>query len=101
MLNYDAYVQSLNGAPKRDEHRHVLTLRLNKLLLNQNLKLSLFTYYSPSDRDAYLRPKVHYKVTDVWAVEVGGNIFLGKEDYTFFGQFQDNTNAYAGVRRNY
>ena len=101
MLNYDAYVQSLNGAPQRDEHRHVLTLRLTKLLLNQNLKLSLFTYYSPSDRDAYLRPKVHYKVTDVWAVEVGGNIFLGAEDYTFFGQFQDNTNAYAGVRRSF
>ncbi len=61
-------------------------------------RLALFTYYSPSDQDGYIRPKAHYKVNDQWAIEAGANIFVGKEGLTFFGQFQDNSNAYAGVR---
>jgi hypothetical protein len=81
-----------------DENRHVLTLRLAKLLMRQNLRLSLFTYYSPSDQDAYLRPNVKYKLSDNWSAEIGGNVFLGEHEHTFFGQFRDNSNLYASVR---
>jgi hypothetical protein len=99
MLDYSEYKSSLlPGAVQKDEHRHVLTLRLTRLMMNQNLKVSLFAYYSPSDQDAYFRPKIHYKVSDRWSVEAGGNIFTGKDEHTFFAQFQDNTNAYAGAR---
>jgi hypothetical protein len=99
MMDYDAYENSLPpGSNKADENRHVLTLRLTRLYWMQTLELSLFTFYSPSDEDAYLRPKVTHDLTDNWRVEVGGNIFLGQEKHTFFGQFEDNTNAYAGVR---
>jgi hypothetical protein len=66
--------------------------------MNQNLTLSLFTFYSPSDEDAYLRPKIQYKIDDHWSAEIGGNIFVGEEDHTFFGQFEKNTNVYGGVR---
>ena len=86
---------------KKDEFRHVLTLRLTQMLMNQNLKLSFFTFYSPSDADGYARPKIQYKINDYWTAEIGGNIFFGEEDYTFFGQFKDNTNAYAAVRFNF
>lgn len=99
MRDYDTYKKTLPvNTMARDEFRHLLTLRLTKLLMNQNLRLSMFVYYSPSDQDGYIRPKAHYKITDQWAVEAGANIFAGEEDHTFFGQFQDNTNAYAGVR---
>ena len=99
MQEHEAYKGTLPaGAASKDEFRHVLTLRLTKLLMNQNLRLSLFVYYSPSDQDGYIRPKIHYKVTDQWAIETGANIFVGKDEYTFFGQFQDNTNAYASIR---
>ena len=99
MQDHDAYSNTLPvGMPVKDKFRHVLTLRLTKLLMNQNLRLSLFTYYSPSDQDGYVRPKIHYKMTDQWALETGANFFAGKDDYTFFGQFKDNTNAYAGLR---
>ena len=98
MMDYSGYKSSLPpGAAQKDEYRHVITFRLTRLMMNQNLKLSLFAYYSPSDEDAYFRPKAHYKVSDRWAVEAGGNIFSGKDDHTFFGQFKDNTNAYAGT----
>ena len=100
MLDYDNYARSpfLLFFPKWDENRHLITLRLTKLLMDQNLVLSFFTYYSPSDNDAYLRPKATYKMNDQWTVEGGANIFLGREDHSFFGQFEATTNVYASVR---
>lgn len=97
-LQYGAYMRTLPpGAHAIDEFRQVITLRLTKFLLYQNLKLSLFTFYSPSDRDVYIRPNVHYKITDHWSVDAGANIFTGN-DHTFFGQFKNNTNVYLSVR---
>ena len=99
LQDYDAYVSNLpSGISARDEHRHLITLRLTQLLMNQNLTLSLFTFYSPSDEDAYLRPNVSYKLDDHWTASVGGNVFLGKKQHTFFGQFEDNSNIYASLR---
>ncbi len=97
--DYNQYLQNLRaGTPAADEYRHLLTVRLTKLLMNQNLILSLFSYYSPSDNDAYLRTKGRYKFSDRLTAEIGANIFFGSDAHTFFGQFADNTNAYAGLR---
>ena len=98
MLDYDQYKDNLPSGPARDRYRNLTTLRLTKLLMNQNLRLSLFTYYSPTDKDVYMRPNAHYKVSDNLAVELGSNIFFGDYPNTFFGQFHDNTNIYAGMR---
>lgn len=97
--DYDEYVHNLlPGMNKADEYRSLLTMRLTKLLMQQNLNLGVFIYYSPSDNDVYLRPKAKYKISDQWTAEVGGNIFSGANDYTFWGQFADNTNLYASLR---
>jgi hypothetical protein len=99
MLDYGEFLRALPpGTPRTDECHHVLTVRLTRLLMNQNLELSLFAFYSPSDADAYLRPCIHYKVDDHWSVEVGGNVFLEDTQHTFFGQFERNSNVYAAVR---
>ena len=99
MVHYENYEQSLPpGAHARDEYRHMLTGRLTQLLMDQNLTLSLFAYYSPSDNDGYIRPKFSYKLDDNWLLDGGFNLFWGENDYTFWGRFQDNTNAYVGVR---
>ena len=99
LMDHDKLVQTLPvGQPLPDEDRHVVTLRLTQLMWNQNLTLSLFTFYSPSDQDGYLRPAVSYKVTDNWLLTAGGNHFFGNQDTTFFGQFDDNSNLYAGTR---
>ncbi|GAB4259965.1 MAG: hypothetical protein Kow0092_08530 [Deferrisomatales bacterium] len=81
-----------------DRNRWWLTARYTGLFLQQNLTASLFVFYSPSEDDAYLRPKLQYKLTDEIRVTVGGNWFLGAHDDTFFGQFEDNTNLYARLR---
>ncbi|MCD6405349.1 MAG: hypothetical protein J7M19_05950, partial [Planctomycetes bacterium] len=64
----------------------------------QNLTLSFFAFYSPGDRDAYIRPNISYKLNDHWSADMGGNVFIGHDERTFFGRFEDNTNVYVGLR---
>jgi hypothetical protein len=97
--DYSAYESSLSeDSILDDEFRHVITLRLTKQLMNQNLILSFFSFYSPSDEDFYFRPVLHYKIDDHWTAIVGGNIFTGEQEHTFFGQFEKNSNIYAGIK---
>ncbi len=98
LLRYQDYRATFEGGHPRDALRHVLTVQLTKLLMNQNLELSLAGYWSPSDHDAYLRPKILYKWTDSIKQEVGANIFLGQRDDTMFGQYKANTNIYMALR---
>lgn len=98
MKDHDKHHDSLPpDSPERSENRHVVTLRLTRRLMQQDLTLSFFGYYSPFDDDGYLRPKVHYRLDDAWFVELGANLFFGDKE-TFFGQFNNNTNVYAAVR---
>ena len=99
LLDYDDYRNSLpTTQAARDEYRQVLTLRLTKLLRQQTLTLSLFSYWSPSDQDYYLRPNLKYKLTDNWLLTAGGNLFGGARVHTFFAQLNNNSNLYAGLR---
>jgi hypothetical protein len=41
---------------------------------------------------------VKYKLNDALLLTAGGNLFGGERRQTFFGQFADNTNIYAGIR---
>lgn len=92
---HSAFVSQLpDGATAPDRTRHLLTMRLTKFAMMQNLQLSLFTFWSPSDRDGYLRPNILYKIDDNWSIGGGANLFFGKEQSTFFGQFENNTNGY-------
>jgi hypothetical protein len=98
MQNYDRYVVDVSADTARDEFRQVVTLRLTQMLMDQNLILSLFTFYSPSDQDAYFRPSATYKLSDHWKLSVAGNLFIGENDYTFFSQFEENSNLALSVR---
>lgn len=98
MLDYGQYKDSAPTGLNHDRDRHLITLRLTKLLMNQNLTCSLFTYFSPSDKDVYARPNINYKLSDNLTVEGGANIFFGDYPDTFFGQFENNTNIYTAVR---
>jgi len=99
MLDYDEYKEAQPfWVHNKDQDRLVTTIRLTRQLLNQNLILSWFMYYSPTDQDSYLRPNIRYKINDNWWVEGGANIFIGNEPYTFFGQFMENSNIYIGAR---
>jgi hypothetical protein len=101
LSDYGALRDSLPlEAERPDRVRHLVTLRLTKLLFNQNLTLSGFNFWSPNDKDGHLRLRASYKLTDDWLMEVGGNVFYGDEA-TVFGQLEDNTNVFFGVRRDF
>lgn len=97
-LDYSAYEAGLTTTPARDRFRHLITMQITQLLLNQTLTLVLSSYFSPSDQDAYLKPSIAYKCTDNLTLETGANLFFGKQEHTFFSQFEDNSNIYTAVR---
>ncbi len=98
ILEHDAYREALAIGEPRDRTRHVVTARITRLMRDQRLTLSVFAYLSPSDRDGYLMPRATYRITDRWSIEGGGNLFFGDEDFTFFGQFENNSNVNFAAR---
>lgn len=97
--NYGALIGS-SPTPEfePDRSRHVLTNRLTYRTGRDRLTLSLFTFYSPSDHDYYLRPTVSFRHSDRWSFTGGWNLFGGDRPHTFFGQLEDNSNAYFRAR---
>jgi len=84
-----------------DKNQHLLTLRITLLSHSQNVTWSLFTFASPSDDDAYLRGSWSWKATDQWKLATGFNLFEGRRDSSFFGQFERNTNLWIAVRHGF
>ena len=98
-LDYSNYQDNLLPNDYRwDEFRHVLTNRITKLYMNQTLRISLFTFWSPSDNDGYVRPSASYDITDQWKTTLGANLPWGEDEHTFFGQMKRNKNVYLRVR---
>ncbi len=99
MDDYGAYRASLpTGFPARDHFRGVVSVRFTQWLRYQTLKLSLFAAFSPTDVDYFLQPEITYKVMDKLGITVGMNIFGGKDETTFFGQFEESDNAFLNIR---
>jgi hypothetical protein len=98
LLDYENLIAS-SPAPQweQEEIRHLLTARLTQRLKQDTWTLSLFTYWSPNERDGYARPVVTHKYSDAVAVTVGGNFMWG-DDHTFFGQLENNNNLYLRLR---
>lgn len=90
-----------NPAYVPEEFRHVLTARLTYAMSRDNLRWSLFTFYSPSDRDYYFRPAMHYRWSDAVSTTLGGNLFGGEQRHTLFAQMTENSNVYARIRYSY
>ena len=98
MKDYASYKATLpSGFPRQDHVHHVLTARLTRFYKYQTWKLSLFSFYSPSDQDGMLIPEVWHAFTDRLNLTVGANIFMGQHPTTFFGQYRHDNNVYARI----
>lgn len=86
------------GMTARPETRDVLTARLTRSFLDQRLMANLFIADSPSDKDGYVRADLSYNISDALRLNVGINHFYGDSEQTFYGQFQDDSNAYFGLQ---
>ncbi|MFH1756183.1 MAG: hypothetical protein ABIA59_10840 [Candidatus Latescibacterota bacterium] len=98
LQNYDELLDN-SPAPQyeAEEIRHLMSTRLMYRLRQQTVTMMLFAFYSPNDKDAHLRPSISYKWSDAVAVTAGGNVMFGDDD-TFFGQLEENNNAYFRIR---
>lgn len=97
--NYIAMLPMGMRAARRN--RHTVTVRLTQLAMNQNLILSVFNFWSPSDHDGHLRARATYKLTDAWRAEIGTLLFYGRRRDSFLGQFKDNSNLFVALRRSF
>jgi len=84
-----------------EEYRHLVTTRLTYRTPRDTWTWSLFAFVSPSDRDYHLRPSVDWRFSDAWNFTAGANLFGGEDPFTFFGQLEDNSNAYFRARYNF
>ena len=82
----------------KDENRTVITLRLRQQFMLQTLTAGVFTFYSPSDEDSYVRASLAYDYSDQLKLTVGANLFTAEDTRTLFGMNDQNDNAYARVR---
>ncbi len=99
MLEHDAYRKNLMpGMIQKVEYRDLIAIRLTKMMMNQTLILSLFSYYSTAENDAYTRGNIALAVTDYLTIDAGVNVFAGEHNDTFFGQFESNSNVYGGIK---
>ncbi|MGB1263675.1 MAG: hypothetical protein ACPG52_12250, partial [Cognaticolwellia sp.] len=100
--HYQALVNH-SAAPEQlvDKNRQLLTLRLSYRTQQQSLVYSLFSFYSPSDQDGYIKPSINYQYNDQWHFSTGANLFFGQDNFSFFGQHQDNSNAWLRLRYQY
>lgn len=99
MHDYAAYKNSLPaGFPQERRLHDLVTVRVTQFLLHQTMKLSFFSFWSPSDGDYLMNPEVKYNFSDhVWAA-VGAMSFGGGEKWSQFGQLDRNDNVYLQVR---
>jgi len=86
---------------ERERWRTVVTLRVTHRAMQEKLTTSVFVFASPTESDYYLRPSIAWRRDDQWLFAGGLNLFGGSEDHTFFGQLEDNSNAWVRVRYHY
>ncbi len=97
-LNHDEMVAQLAaGEVKPDETRTLLTARLTWRLQQDTLTLALFGFFAPEQGDSHWRPAVTRKISDTITIAAGANVMAGDAN-TFFGQLEDNSNAYVRIR---
>ncbi len=99
MADYGAYEAArIQGFPKEPRYRQLVSLRVQYLLMHQNLRLGWFSFWSPTDKDYLINPEARYNFTDhVWGA-LGANFFGGAKDTTRFGSLDKNDNVYTQIR---
>ena len=99
MMDFPAYESALPIDSGRQKKYHdMATVSVRRFLKHHIWELAIFVFYSPAERDYLIQPRVVYRVSDNFTTVLGANLFGGKRDTTFFGQFGRNDNLYLTLR---
>ena len=82
--NYEEYLANFGSFAFREEWRTLLSLRVEYLTWEQKLRLSLVNFYSPADRDAYLKSSIFYKPSDDLQLEDRYQFICRCQRFLFF-----------------
>ncbi len=85
-------------ALENKEYRQVWTNRITYQSADRNWTYALFSFYSTSDKDGYLRPSINYRYSDQLQITAGGNYLFGEDKHTFFNRFKYNSNIYIRAK---
>lgn len=102
LSDYNALIAN-SLIPNREvpRHRVWLTNRITHRALQDKLTTTLFTFYSPNEKDWFLRWNINYRQSDQWNYTFGMNWIDGESNKTFFGQFERASNFYFRARYNF
>ncbi len=89
ILNYEYGIRN-------DEFENTMTFLAKKDFLRERLWIELFTYVGLNNEDALIRPKISYSFADGFDMQLGANIFVGKEGR--FGQYAENDMLYLKLK---
>ncbi len=97
MSDYDSYRQQAEarGGYVREKRRDLITSRISRLFYSDLVEFLSVIFYSPSEKDYYLRFYLSYSYSDELNLSSGGNIFGGDKIGSEFGQFGLNDNLYV------
>ena len=106
MLGYQTeLIANLTGSVQFqvEGERTLWTGQLYYRMLKDTATVQWFTFYSPSDRDAYSRLRATYKPIQDCEISAGANVFWQSSETrelprTFFGQFENASNVFVSAR---
>ncbi len=99
MMDYAAYESTLPAdSGKQKKYHDIATVSVRRFLKHHIWELAIFAFYSPAEQDYLIQPRVVYRVSDSLNTVLGANLFGGKTDTAFFGQFARNDNIYLTLR---
>ena len=99
MMDHTEYESALPAEFVLQKKYHdIATLSIRRFLKHQTWEVAIFAFYSPAERDYLIQPRATYRVSDKFSAVLGANLFGGKRNTTFFGQFGRNDNIYLTLR---
>jgi hypothetical protein len=99
MMGHTEYETALPaGFVQQKKYHDIVTASIRRFLKHQTWELAIFAFYSPAERDYLIQPRATYRVSDKFSSVLGANLFGGKRNTTFFGQFGRNDNIYLTLR---
>jgi len=100
--DYQALIAN-SAVPSQEqaEVHKLLTARVTHQAMQQKLINSLFVFYSPDDKDYHLRLSSSFRYSDDLSLSGGVYWFGGENDFSFWGQFQENSQVFVRLRYNY
>jgi len=80
----------------QDKFENTMTLLARGIFLRETLTLELFSYIGLNNKDALIRPRIYYDISDGFEILFGANIFTGETGR--FGQYNKNDMVYAKIK---